>query len=403
MFTRAMEQNTAAEVASEGTSETPAGSPSSPPTPSSPSTITERVQAFRKRHARAEMALFFLGGFVFDVVTLDRIDNWKTLLQQGGYLLVLGGLLLFEQRYRLTGEQPPKGLRWLLRFSEDALHFLLGSLLSSYALFFFKSASGISAAIFLLVIFGLLVANELPRFRRMGPVVRFGLYSLSLTAYFAYLLPVLFGTINAALFVLAAMLSAPPFLLFFKLAKKWSGEKEVALKQVAAPAGGVQAVLLALYLAGAIPPVPLSVEYLGVFHEVRRGEDGKYELLHERPAWRFWQRGDQVFRARPGDKVYVFASVFAPMSFHGRSIYFHWFYDDPQRGWREVSKWEYPKLTGGRAEGYRVFASLSKPLPGDWSVEIRTSDGREVGRVGFTVEPDASSPDAPRDFWIVNK
>ncbi|MGA9524176.1 MAG: DUF2914 domain-containing protein [Myxococcaceae bacterium] len=394
-----MEQNTAGEVASEGSQEPTEGARNA----SGTSTITARIQAFRKRHARAEMALFFAGGFLFDVVTLDRIDNWTTLLQQGVYLLVLGGLLLFEQRYRLTGEQPPKGLRWLLRLSEDALHFLLGSLLSSYALFFFKSASGVSAAIFLLVIFGLLVANELPRFRKRGPVVRFGLYSLSLTAYFAYLLPVLFGTMSAVLFVLAALLSVPPFLLFFKLARKWSGEKEIALKQIAAPAGGVQVALLALYFAGSIPPVPLSVEYLGVFHDVRRGEDGQYELLHERPAWRFWQRGDQVFRAREGDKVYVFASVFAPMSFQGRSIYFHWFYDHPEKGWREVSKWEYPKLTGGRAEGYRVFASLSKPLPGDWSVEIRTSDGREVGRIGFTVEPDASFPDAPRDFWVLKK
>jgi hypothetical protein len=284
------------------------------------------------------------------------------------------------------------------RFSEDALHFVFGTLLSGYALFFFKSASGISAAAFVAILFGLLVANELPRFRRMGPVVRFGLYSLSLTAYFAYLLPVLIGSISAGLFALAAVLSIPPFILFFALTRKWSGDGKLAVRQVAAPAMGVQALLLGLYFAGAIPPVPLSMEYLGIFHDVRKAEDGQYELVFERPAWRFWERGDQTFHAREGDKVYVFASIFAPVSFQGHAISFRWFYDDPDRGWREVSRWEYPKLTGGRAEGYRVFANLTKPRAGNWRVEILTPDDREIGRIDFSVESDAS--EASRDFWI---
>jgi hypothetical protein len=363
-----------------------------------------RVQALRHRYARAEIALFLVGGFLFDVVTLERIDNVATLAQQGAYLSLLGLLLLFEQRYRLVGDEPPRPLRWLRRFGQDATHFLLGSLLSSYALFFFKSASGVTAAGFLLLIFGLLVANELPRFRGKGPVVRYALYTLSLTAYLAYLLPVLVGTLHAGLFVLAVVLALPPLYLLYRLSRRWSGSLPLARREVGAPVLGVQGLLLVLYFAGAIPPVPMSVEYLGVFHEVRRAQDGSgYELLHQRPTWRFWHRGDQHFLAREGDKVFVFASVFAPMSFQGRSIYFHWHHHDPKQGWREVNRWGYDKLTGGRAEGYRVFANLSAPRPGDWRVEIRTQDGREVGRIGFTVTPDLAPADAPREFWVAKK
>ncbi|MBX5481589.1 MAG: DUF2914 domain-containing protein [Myxococcaceae bacterium] len=358
-----------------------------------------RIAAFRERHAKAEIALFFTAGFVFDVVTLDRIDNWKNLLQQGLYLVVLGGLLLFEQRYRLTGDRPPRALGLLWRFHEDASHFLIGSLLSSFALFFFKSASGISAFIFFVVIFGLLVANELPRFRSLGPVIRYGLYALSLTSFFSYLLPVVFGRIGWWLFVLAVAVSVAPFVLLYRKAVAWAEDRKVALRQVAAPAAAVQLLLLVLYFVGAIPPVPLSLQYIGVFHDVKNVA-GQFELSHETPSWKFWERGDQTFRARPGDKVFIFARVFAPMTVGKGNlpIEFRWFYDHPKHGWQPAGSWTYTGLVGGRAEGFRVFATRSDPKPGDYRVEITAPDGREIGRIGFTVVEDHS--DEPRVFVV---
>ena len=50
---------------------------------------------------------------------------------------------------------------------------------------------------------GLLLVNELPSVRRLGPIVLYALYSFSLTSYFAYLYPVLFGRIRPWMFVLA--------------------------------------------------------------------------------------------------------------------------------------------------------------------------------------------------------
>lgn len=349
----------------------------------------QRLQAFRERHARTEMAIFFGAGFIFDVVTLGRIDNWANLVQQGAYLLVLGGLLAFEQRYRLTGDTPPRGLRLLWRFHEDVIHFLLGSLLSAYALFFFRSASGLSAIAFMAFVFVLLVANELPRFRQMGPVVRVGLYALSLAAYFAYLLPVLLGRLNAFLFVVAVALAAVPFWVFYRLALRWRETTRGALKRLVAPAGIVQVALLALYFAGAIPPVPLALQYIGIFHDVKN-VGGEYELKHERPIWKFWQRGDQDFLYRPGDKVYVFTRVFAPMTVEKGNlpISFHWYFDHPERGWIPQGSWTYGGLRGGRNEGFRIFATRSDPKPGLWKVEVRAPDGRELGSIRFKVLPD---------------
>lgn len=53
---------------------------------------------------------------------------------------------------------------------------------------------------------------------------------------------------------------------------------------------------------------------------------------------------------------------------------------------------------GGRERGYRLFAYLTAPPAGDWRVSLETEDGREVGRLSFTVTPEAST--APRDFQV---
>src|SRR5262249_26871667 len=145
------------------------------------------------------------------------------------------------------------------RFREDALHFFLGGLLSPYTLFYFKSASGVTAFLFLTGVFGLMVANELPRFRARGPVVRVGLFSFCVTSYFAYLVPVLLGYYSGTLFMAAAGLSCAATLVLTLLVRGWSGDGRRTLRHVALPGLGIQALLLGLYLLKAIPPVPLSM------------------------------------------------------------------------------------------------------------------------------------------------
>jgi hypothetical protein len=346
--------------------------------------LTGRVQAFRERHEKAEIAVFFLAGFLFDVVTLSRIDDTLTLVQQAAYLTVLGVLLALEQRYALGVAKPPRWMAKAWRFSKDAIHFLFGSLLSSFALFYFKSASGVAALIFLVVLFGLLLANELPRFRGLGPSLRFGLYAFCLVSYFAYVVPVLAGKVRAYLFALAVCLAALPLYFLFRKLAAWTG-RAYAAKVVALPGLGVLGLLTGLYFARAIPPVPLSLQFIGIYHGVEKDlATNTYRLFHQRPDWKLWQNGDQLFYQRPGEVPFCFVRVFAPNRFDDE-IRFRWSYDDPKRGWVDyVGK--SLKLTGGRDQGFRTFATTSHSKPGNWRVYVETEDGRTIGFINFTIE-----------------
>lgn len=388
-------------------------SPGTEPAPTTPPKLFNRVQAWREQHARREMVFFLLAGFLFDVLTLSRIDDWATLVQQGAYLGLLGALLTLEQRYALKLSEPRGWWAKVWRFGEDAIHFLFGSLLSSFALFYFKSASLLTSFAFLGLLFGLLVANELPRFRALGPVMRVALFSLCVTSYLAYLLPVLAGMVRPWLFVLAVLLTC--FVLWgaFRQMTLWTGSFTRAVKQVLAPGLAVQGLLLVLYFLRLTPPVPLAIQKMGIYHEVKK-EGRDYVLSQQRPTWgtwwgrarerglmdalfssqwpnlKLWQSGDQDFLARPGDKVYAFAAVFAPRGF-ADEVVGRWYYDHPEKGW--VSRGERATSIQGTAErGFRTVYTMSyRDVPGYYRVDITTREGHVIGTRYFTIEADTSS------------
>jgi hypothetical protein len=142
--------------------------------------------------------------------------------------------------------------------------------------------------------------------------------------------------------------------------------------------------------------VPLSLKYIGVFHDVKR-VGPVYELSHITPRWKFWHKGDQEFLKRTGDQVFVFMSVFAPTRFTEK-LKVSYFFRHPTRGWQERKGPTLGIDSGGREHGWRTFAKLSDPEPGEWRAEVQTSDSRVVGEISFVVVADNSTE--PRDYRL---
>jgi hypothetical protein len=356
----------------------------------------ERLKLYYGRHEGRVAAAFFAAGFLFDMVTVGRIDSWATIGQQAIYLTVA---LIALLQMLLEADQPrrePGGFivkRWYYEYRSALVHFLMGALLNLYAIFYFKSSSLLVSFGFLGFLVLLLLANELRRVKTAGLSFKFALLSLCFLSFFAYLVPVLVGSISLALFLLSMLAGCVPFVLAAWAIGRGSPAKSALVRrQVLLPLGCVLIGFLTFYLFRLIPPVPLSIPFIGVYHQVERTGDS-YRLSHERPAWRFWHNGDQSFLAQPGDKVYVFFRIFSPARFSDQ-VQMRWHWKDPARGW--TSHDTIPiRIVGGREQGFRGYGVKSNYQPGEWKVQVETLDGREIGRVYFDLE---GAPPAPRTF-----
>ena len=338
----------------------------------------------------------FAGGFGFDVATSGRIDHWVTLVQQGVFLLLIGSLLAFEARFDVRGLPLPRWFEDHKGWHESLVHFLFGGLLSAYTIFYFKSSSSLHSAVFMLLLVALLVLNERPILRRRGLPVKFLLFSLCTASFFTYLVPILWGSIGPATFAASICLSLLWTSLFLKaITLRVRGSFGTA-RHLLAPALCVQLLFSGLYYLGALPPVPLSVQYVGIFHDVERKGDA-FLLYHENPVWRFWHHGDQVFDARAGDRIYGFARIFSPTDFADR-VFVRWLQESPSGEWATSDRIRID-ITGGRDEGFRGYTVKRNYAAGEWQMRLETEDGRELGRIYFTVREDRG--EGERSFRLI--
>ena len=333
---------------------------------------------------------------MFDTFAVGRVDSWHMVLQQLVYLALVTAVL--TQMFFVPEEPAPEGQngvkRFYYRYRLAILSFFLGTLLNVYTVFFFKSSSLLVSFSFMLVMIGLLFLNEFGPFKRMGVAFKFALLGLCGLSFCATVVPVVFGQVGTGIFLLSMAAGCVPMLVLAAGIRRWSPERYPAVRQqMLVPFGSVLILFLGAYLLKVIPPVPLSIPFIGVYHSVERTQAG-YRLSHERPAWAFWRNGDQKFLAQPGDRVYVFFRVFSPANFSDE-VQMRWFRREAQ-GWTQQDTVPI-KIAGGRAEGFRGYGLKSKYQPGEWKVQIETTDGREIGRVYFDVE--AAAPSA-RSFRV---
>lgn len=341
-------------------------------------------------------AAFFFSGVTFDSVTLAQIDSLLDDLLLLGYLTLVGALIVLtfraeriEAQLEAAGAGFPvgqaQGLAGRLRpYYPMAIHFFLGSLFSAQSIFYLKSASWSTTALFLVLLVALLLANEFLLERVYSLRVLAGLYALVCFSFMTFFIPVVTGLMNTAVFLVGAGVSAGIAVGLVHLVHR--GTEGWSHRDVwwhGAPAVLVVTVLVGFYFLNWIPPVPLSMKRGGIYHQVTK-EDGLYRLTFEEGDWyQVWKRSDNPFRGE--GPAYCFTAVYAPVRLHG-TIYHRWQHRQPNGDFSQTDRIGMT-ISGGREGGYRGYTVKQKLAPGDWRVDVETEDGRIIGRVGFQVEP----------------
>jgi hypothetical protein len=140
-----------------------------------------------------------------------------------------------------------------------------------------------------------------------------------------------------------------------------------------------------LYFLNLIPPIPLSMKEMGVYHNVAKRAEGGYILSYEKGPWyALWRYSDDTFHYAQGNRVYCYASVFAPARFK-TAVRHRWeYYDAKESLWKEHYQTSFT-IDGGRDEGYRGYSFIESVREGVWRCSVETARGQVIGRTIFTI------------------
>ncbi len=355
---------------------------------------------YLEEHEKVVSFLIFVLGFIYDLVTLRRIDQTYDIAVLAFHLTVVSVSILIihlqeRNRYntiRDTDEMVEKRTEqqtWFHFF----MQFSFGGLFSSYMIFYSQSATFIGSWPFLIFLVILFIGNEFLRKHYVELTFQLSILYFCLFSYSIFTIPIMLGKIGKGIFILSGVISLAVFICFCLILTLTSPRR---IRRAALPLTlsvfGIYIFFNSAYFLNIIPPVPLSLKEIGIYHTVMKDGDGNYNVQGEDKTFvQNYLGGKQTVHEVAGEPIYVFAAVFAPTNLTTHVSHQWSKYDEKTKEWVRVSSVRFAIL-GGRDNGYRGYSLIRNATDGEWRVDVLTDDGLLIGRKSFTVQSVDAEP-----------
>lgn len=360
---------------------------------SSRMTLLQTITDYYRTHERFLAPAAFLAGFVFDNLTLTRIDLPRNYLLLLGYLVVAAACValinIYGREPRDAGYSENLTTAWL----PFILQFSFGGLFSGFVVYYVRSGSLAASWPFLALLAFFLVGNELFKKHYQRLPFQVGVLFLGIFSFSIFFIPVIWGRMGTGVFLLSGAVSVAFLFLFLTFLSLLSPEKiRNHRRSVIATVAGAYAALNALYFANIIPPIPLALSDAGIYHAIKKTPEGGYAILREKKSWfETLKNGGPTLHLPPGGSLVAYTAVFAPTELRATILHEWSSYDAEREAWMPVSRIPFP-IYGGRDGGYRGYSVKNQLFPGRWRVNVLTMRGQVVGRITFTIAAASSSP-----------
>jgi hypothetical protein len=327
----------------------------------------------------------FVGGFVVDNLTLNRVDQLFDNIVLAGYVI----LAFLGLTYLYLGTSGRLGDRIALhagKWAPFVVQFAYGGLMSGLLVFYSRSGSWWTSWPFLVLMLMVILGNEFVKKRSDRLIINLAVFFVALFSYVVLIVPVLIGKMGDEIFLISGVAALIAFSLFVKLLYKVVPNfMAMNTRMVIVTTASLYIGLNVLYFTNVIPPIPLSMKEMGIYHDVTKRPEGGYVLTYEKGPWyALWHHSDDTYHYAQGDRVYCYASVFAPTRFK-TNVTHHWeYYDETKGQWTTHERITFP-IDGGRADGYRGFSFIESVRDGAWRCSVETARGQVIGRTSFDV------------------
>lgn len=323
------------------------------------------VLASTRRYAPAA---FFIGGFVWDAVTLGRTIRPVDLFVVLGYLTGAAAILVAIGR-----DVTFRGSHYL----GDILQFFFGGVFSALFIFYFLSSSSLAGYVVVLLLAAVLVGNEFVGSRYSELTVSWAFFMLSAIMFFNFALAHLFRSISTFWFYVGTLVAVALVLALRTATTRGTGS--------IVPAIVVAAAMLFFHAINIIPPVPLVKKQMLIAHELEK-RGNSYVARVESPEWRVWRTSARTFHRTGDERVYCFTSVFVPRGIR-TTIRHRWqLFDESRDEWTTTGTPSFP-ITGGREGGFRGYTYKQNVVPGRWRVIAESESGAAIGIITFEIRP----------------
>jgi len=359
--------------------------------------LFSRSVALWHRYERPLMITGLVTGFIFDLIIADRPDSPTNNLYLLSYLAIAGGLIIILNLRTTRREETHPGYQPLILIF--ILQFCFGGLASNMLVLYGRSGTFAGSTLFFIILFGMLIGNEFLKTRYAQLRFNIVIYYMLLLTYLVIAAPTfIFHSVGTWVFLATGVMSLVIIAMFLAVVY-WlvlrGRERAHQLYEVSFLVGCVFLLFTALYFLRIIPPVPLSLKDIGVYHSLTRlptPVDGNiYKGVYEEPSWFvFWRDTSSTYTVASPSPATCYSSVFAPTGLNA-PIFHRWEkYDEVDKKWKQVFRTSFA-ISGGREGGYRGFTN-SVVGAGKWRCNVETSNGALIGRVTFTVKESQTPP-----------
>jgi hypothetical protein len=359
------------------------------PTWSFARSLPQRASRWTAHYARGQLSLSsvsLVGGFVFDAVTLKRVDLFWENFWVVVHLVVVAFCIFWVTREENFTREPKGPATQLDSWLINLLQFFFGGLLSTFMVFYFRSGTFWVSWPFYLLLTTAFIANEKLKSWYARLEFQLSLLFLSLFCFLIFILPVVFHAMGRLVFLLSGALSLVLWWFFVRALRGRAKESfSHHTETVIASTAAIFILINVLYFMNFIPPLPLSLQDASVHHSVMRTEDGAYLVQSEKQGWLGFFRLAPRFHSAPGVPIYFYSAVFSPTSLNTEIVH-EWQTYDRGHGWITADRIAL-SVRGGRDGGYRTYSVKSGIKPGPWRVNVETAAGAILGRFRFNVLP----------------
>ncbi len=337
---------------------------------------------FIKKHEKLVAPIALFGGFIIDSLTLQRIDMLFENIILGGYL-ILSGILIFALSFFEYKEEKNLFFERIRPFLSVILLIFLGGIFSGFTIFYVRSANFFSAWPFLILLIGVMVGTEYLKKHFTKIIIQVAVFYFALFSYLIFLIPILIKQVGPWVFILSGVSSLLLIIGYVWLLENFIGGKFIKGRVIIFKfVTGIFILVNFLYFTNIIPPIPLSLKEVGVYHYVeKQGSD--YKVLDEKRSFLDRVTLYEKVRIKRGESLYIFSSIFAPTKLNAKVIH-EWQFKESNNKWITLGKIPY-SISGGSDTGYRGFSTKSGLTEGNWRVNIKTSNGQIIGRKNFEV------------------